>query len=200
MRVAPAALLVTLLAAGCAPATGISDPRSAPLSRPQAAADCGPPAGALAPQRLEQVTRIAGARPAWVVDRADMLSAATERDLARRSQALEAATTDQVVVVTVPELRGLSIEDFGLTLGNGWGVGQAESDNGVLLLVALAERRVRIEVGCGLEAVLTDARAASIIDDMNQLFRRWEYDKAVRVGFAGIEKVLRSRLGRHRGR
>lgn len=195
MRGAPAALLVALLAAGCSPATGTAVGRTAAVVA-NSEGECAAPPDTLAPGRVQQVTRVAGVRPAPVVDRAEILSAADERELTERSRLLEGATTDQVVVVTVPELAGLSIQDFALTLANHWGLGRADADNGVLILVAPTERRVRIAVGCGLEALLTDRRAADIVDKMTPLFRRWEYDKGVRVGFAGTEKILRSRPGR----
>lgn len=98
-----------------------------------------------------------------VVDNANMLSAGAEQTLTRQLAAHEQATTNQIVVVTVPDLQGYTIEDFGYQLGRHWGIGQKENDNGALLLVAAAERKVRIEVGYGLEGALTDALASSII-------------------------------------
>lgn len=99
-----------------------------------------------------------------VVDGADLLSAGQERELTDRLAALEAETTDQLVVVTLPSLQGVEIEEFGYQLGRHWGIGQAGKDNGVLLIVAPNERKVRIEVGYGLEGTLTDALARVIID------------------------------------
>jgi uncharacterized protein len=107
-----------------------------------------------------------GALPALtgrVVDNADLLPAGDEARLTARLAALEKSTSDQLVVVTVPSLRGETIESYGLRLGNGWGVGQKALDNGVLLIVAPAEKRVRIQVGRGLEGLLTDAGAAAIL-------------------------------------
>jgi uncharacterized protein len=89
-----------------------------------------------------------------------------------------------MVVVTVPDLGGLTIEEFGMALGNRWGIGQAEYDNGVLLLVAPKERRVRIEVGCGLEEVLTDARAGAIIDKMTPAVRKGQFERGVLLALA----------------
>jgi uncharacterized protein len=149
-------------------------------------------AAATAPERVEQVARIAGEQPARVVDRADVLDRRAERDIAARSRLLEAATTDQMVVVTIPDLGGLSIEEFGLALGNRWGIGRQDYDNGVLLLVAPRERRVRLEVGCGLEGVLTDARAAAIVAKMTPLFRRAQYERGVELGVREVETLLRA--------
>src|SRR5690554_1153517 len=99
-----------------------------------------------------------------VVDNADMIDAATEQQLTQMLAAHEQNSTNQVVVVTVNDLQGTTIEDFGYQLGRTWGIGQKNADNGALLLVAKDERKVRIEVGYGLEGVLTDAISANIID------------------------------------
>ena len=96
-----------------------------------------------------------------VVDRADMLPAKVERRLSQMLEAHEQSTTEQVVVVTLPNLQGYAIEDFGYQLGRHWGIGQEGEDNGALLLVAKDERRIRIEVGYGLEGRLTDATSAT---------------------------------------
>lgn len=109
-----------------------------------------------------------------VVDQADVLSPQTEAELTEKLAALEARTTDQVVVATVSSLEGYAIEDYGYRLGRSWGIGQSERtqtaddrsgrDNGVILLVAPNDRKVRIEVGYGLEPVITDALASVIIN------------------------------------
>lgn len=99
-----------------------------------------------------------------VVDEAEILSAAAEERLVALLAGHEAATGNQVVVVTLSSLRGLDIADYGRRLGNAWGIGEAERDNGVLLIVAPAERAVRIEVGAGLESTLTDTTSRLIIE------------------------------------
>lgn len=98
-----------------------------------------------------------------VVDQAGILLDGTEINLTRTLKRYEEKTTNQIVIVTVESLQGYAIEDFGLELGRHWGIGQAGRDNGVLLIVAPNERRMRIEVGYGLEGDLTDAEAAHII-------------------------------------
>jgi uncharacterized protein len=99
-----------------------------------------------------------------VVDRANILSAPLEQLLAAKHETLERRTSDQFVVVTLASLKGKPIEDWGLRLGNGWGLGQKNKNNGVLLIVAPNERKVRIQVGFGLESTLTNQRCAEIID------------------------------------
>lgn len=98
-----------------------------------------------------------------VVDAAGILSADQQAQMVARSEALEQASGIQVVVATIPDLQGYPIEDYGYRLGRHWGIGQADADNGVILLVAPTERRVRVEVGYGLEPVLTDALSSIII-------------------------------------
>ncbi len=99
-----------------------------------------------------------------VVDQAGLLSSQAETKLSALLAQHEQATSNQVVVVTINSLQGYPIENFGYQLGRYWGVGQMGRDNGVLLLVAPTERKVRIEVGYGLEGTLTDAASKNIID------------------------------------
>ena len=127
-----------------------------------------------------------------VVDGADLISPATEAALTTKLEALERDTTDQVVVVTVPDLQDYPIEDYGYQLGRAWGIGQAGKNNGVLLIIARDERKVRIEVGYGLEPVLTDALSALIIhNDILPPLREGSYDRGVTAGVDAIDAQLR---------
>jgi uncharacterized protein len=92
-----------------------------------------------------------------------MLPADVSAQLETALKALEDTTGTQLVVATVPSLDGYEIEDYGYQLGRAWGIGQKDTDNGAILLVAPNERKVRIEVGYGLEGVLTDAMTSQII-------------------------------------
>jgi uncharacterized protein len=98
-----------------------------------------------------------------VVDGANMLSPATEASLTQKLQTLETQSGRQLVVVTLPTLQGLEIEDYGYRLGRAWGIGEKKLNNGALLIVAPTERKVRIEVGYGLEGILTDALSSVIL-------------------------------------
>lgn len=143
------------------------------------------PAAAQTPPRFPPLT-------GRVVDRADLISAATEAALTTKLEALERDTTDQVVVVTVPDLQGQPIEDYGYQLGRAWGIGQSGKDNGVILLVARDERRVRIDVGYGLEPVLTDALSALIIhNEILPALREGNYDTGLTRGVDAIDAQLR---------
>jgi len=108
-----------------------------------------------------------------VMDSAHLLSPAQVATLTRRLAQAEVRTCHQVVIVTVPSLAGEPIERFGQRVGDGWGIGRRGYDDGVLLIVAPAERRVRIEVGNGLHKALTDAESARIIqNDILPRFRK----------------------------
>jgi uncharacterized protein len=131
-----------------------------------------------------------------VQDEAQIIPAADKAKLVRVSEALERRTTDQLVVVTVPSLKGQDIQAFSTALGNRWGVGQAGKDNGVLLVVAPNERKVRIAVGYGLEGLLTNQRAAQIVQDMLPYFRSNDAPTAIDTGVREIDGVLRSDVRR----
>lgn len=98
-----------------------------------------------------------------VVDAANVLPADMEARITEKSDALEKSTGRQFVVVTLPSLQDYDIADYGYQLGRAWGIGEARENTGALLIVAPNERRVRIEVGYGLEGVLTDALSNVIL-------------------------------------
>jgi uncharacterized protein len=100
-----------------------------------------------------------------VVDDAHVLSAQTQADLTAKLAALEQKTGDQLVVATVPSLQGDEIEDYGYQLGRAWGIGEKGKNNGAIFLIAPAEHKVRVEVGYGLEPVLTDALSSVILQE-----------------------------------
>ncbi len=126
-----------------------------------------------------------------VVDQADMLPQKVEASLSRMLEAHEQSTTEQVVVVTLPNLQGYAIEDYGYRLGRHWGIGQEGEDNGALLIVAEDERRIRIEVGYGLEGRLTDATSATIINQIiTPAFRQGDFATGIANGAAAMVQVL----------
>lgn len=126
-----------------------------------------------------------------VVDRAEMLEAPAESRIARMLAAHEQATSEQVVVVTLPDLQGYEIAGYGYQLGRHWGIGQKGEDNGALLIVARDERKIRIEVGYGLEGRLTDAQSSVIIDQViTPAFREGDFARGITEGTAAIVQVL----------
>ena len=127
-----------------------------------------------------------------VIDHGDLISDAKELELAARLETLERDTTDQVVIVTVADLQGYEIEEYGYQLGRAWGIGQDGKNNGVLLIVAPSERKVRIEVGYGLEPVLTDALSALIIqNEILPSFREGYFERGIEQGVDAIDRQLR---------
>jgi uncharacterized protein len=100
-----------------------------------------------------------------VVDQAGILSPQAEAQLTTKLEELERTTGRQLVVVTLPGLQGYEIEEYGYQLGRAWGIGREKEDDGALLIVAPNERKVRIEVGYGLEPVLTDALSSVILQE-----------------------------------
>ena len=126
-----------------------------------------------------------------VVDQANILSPETRAALTDKLAALEAQTSRQLVVVTLPSLQGYDIADYGYQLGRAWGIGQKKLDNGALLIVAPNEHRVRIEVGYGLEPILTDA-LSSVIEQSAILpkFRTGDYNGGVTAGVDALVAQL----------
>lgn len=126
-----------------------------------------------------------------VVDNANLMTATEEAELARQLEALEGKSTDQLVVVTLPSLQGYEIEEYGYQLGRHWGIGQKDKDNGVLLIVAPNERKVRIEVGRRLEPILTDGLSKLIIENtILPRFRRGEFGQGILAGAKDITDAL----------
>lgn len=131
----------------------------------------------------------------YVTDAAGVLSAETKSVLETRLTALDVSTTEQIAVVTVPSLEGDYIEHYAVQLFEKWGIGEAKKDTGVLLLLALEERELRIEVGYGLEGVLPDSVADRIIqDEMIPLLKEGNYDAAV---VAGVERIIAAIRGEY---
>ena len=128
-----------------------------------------------------------------VVDQADLLSPAEEEALDTKLEALETQSNRQLVVTTISDLQGYEISDYGYRLGRHWAIGQAadgetEKDNGVLLIIAPNERKMRIEVGYGLEPVLTDGLSSRIIrNDITPKFKASDYPGGIN---AGVDKII----------
>ena len=128
----------------------------------------------------------------WVHDEAGVLSAATE-------QALEAfilrhmdSTSNQIGVLVIQSLDGEDIEGYAVRVFEDWNPGQKGRDNGVLLLIAIADRKIRIEVGYGLEGALTDLEANRIIrNEIGPRFRAGAYDDGVKAAVLAISQAIR---------
>ena len=126
-----------------------------------------------------------------IVDDAHLLTPAQIADLTSKSAALEQQTGRQLVIATVPSLQGYPIEDYGYKLGRAWGIGQKGKDSGVILLVAPAEHKVRIEVGYGLTPYLTDAMAGLIIREIiTPRFKQGDFGGGIEAGADAIIKQV----------
>ncbi|HEX5183958.1 MAG TPA: TPM domain-containing protein [Allosphingosinicella sp.] len=129
-----------------------------------------------------------------VVDQADMLTPAEEQVLTAESAAVERDTKAQYVIATVRSLEGYPIEEYGYKLGRFWGIGRKGVNDGVILLVAPAERKVRIEVGYGLEKRITDPFAATVIRDrILPDFHRGDFGDGIKAASDAIVQRLRSK-------
>lgn len=126
-----------------------------------------------------------------VVDEANILSEKDRAALTESLVELETKTTNQLVVVTLKSLQGTSIADYGYQLGRLWQIGQKDKNNGVLLIVAPIERKVRIEVGYGLEGTLTDAMTKIIIENsVLPIFKTGDFSSGIKRGVQDIIQVL----------
>lgn len=126
-----------------------------------------------------------------VVDGAGILSSRVERELTDLLAAHERETSNQVVIATLASLQGYEIEDFAVRLFRAWKLGQQDRNNGVLLVVAPNERRVRVEVGYGLEGALPDATAHAIIQtEILPRFRAGDMEDGVARGTRAILGAL----------
>ncbi|MGA0606478.1 TPM domain-containing protein [Phenylobacterium sp. VNQ135] len=126
-----------------------------------------------------------------VVDDANLLSPQAEQKLDQELAGLEASTGRQVVVATLPDLQGYEIEEYGYQLGRAWGIGSKARNDGALLIVAPNERKVRIEVGYGLEGVLTDALSSVIIQTaILPQFRQGNFEQGILDGTDQLVRQL----------
>ena len=128
----------------------------------------------------------------FVNDYAGLLSPAVKTQLEAKLTQLEKDTTAEVAVVTVKSLEGDDVDDYAVRLFEKWKIGKKDKNNGVLFLVALDERKMRIEVGYGLEPIITDGRAGRIRDnDVTPKFKQNDYDGGITAGVTSIEKYIR---------
>ena len=126
-----------------------------------------------------------------VTDAASIIPDDVEARLTQKLAALEQQSQRQLVVATIPDLQGYEISDYGYRLGREWGIGDKERNDGVLLLVAPNERKVRIEVGYGLEPVITDGLSFLIVnDDIVPRFRDGDMPGGIEAGVDALVTQL----------
>lgn len=128
----------------------------------------------------------------YVTDTAGLLSTATVLRLDQVLRDFEKSDSTQIAILTVPSLEGEPVEAYSLKVATGWGIGRKGKDNGALLLIAKAERKIRIEVGYGLEGRLTDLLAGRIVDhEIAPRFKQGDYDGGVVAGVAAMIEAVR---------
>nr|HPQ79785.1 TPM domain-containing protein [Candidatus Dojkabacteria bacterium] len=120
-----------------------------------------------------------GSPKGYVNDYTNTLTLEQKNSLEGKISNYEKESSNEVVVVIIDNLEGDYIENFAVKLFEAWGIGKEENDNGILLLVALQEKQMRIEVGYGLEGALTDAEASWVIQEMIPYFQQGEYFQGI---------------------
>lgn len=127
----------------------------------------------------------------YVNDYANLLSEDTEKYIMEHSINLNNKTKSQIVVVTVNDLDGASIEDYSITLARNFKIGDKEKNNGLLIIVSKEDRKMRIEVGYGLEEVITDGKAGRIRDNyMIPFLKNDDYDQGILNGYKAAYKEI----------
>ena len=135
------------------------------------------------------------AQRAYVVDTAGMVSAEDAAQIAKIGAELRSKTKAEIVVVTVSTLGGADIEGYANKLFRSWGIGDAQMNNGVLLLIAKDDRAFRIEVGYGLEGAITDGYAGSVLDAMKGEFRKENYSPAILTAYITLTQKTCAEYG-----
>ena len=128
----------------------------------------------------------------YVNDYANILSVNAKQSLEEELRIFTASSSNEIAVVTIPDLGGDSVENYASKLFASWKIGNAKNDNGILLLISRDDRKLRIEVGYGLEGSLPDITAKDIIDTkITPSFKQGDYDTGVIQGVKAIEEVTR---------
>ncbi len=128
----------------------------------------------------------------WVHDEANVLSASTKAQLEAVLKAERDSTSNQIAILIIPSLEGDDIDSYGLRVAEAWKLGTKDNDNGALLLISIKDRKVRIDVGQGLEGVLTDAMSSRINrNEIAPRFRQEDYDGGVSAGVIAIIQTIK---------
>ncbi len=128
----------------------------------------------------------------YVTDQAGIISSATEQQLERYLRSFEESDSTQIAVLTITSLQGEALDGYALKVAETWEIGQKEHDNGALLLVAKDDRKIRIEVGYGLEGKLTDLLTGRIIDnEISPRFKQGDFDGGIIAGVGAMTQAVR---------
>lgn len=127
-------------------------------------------------------------RSGLLVDQADLLDPVQEAAISEKLEAFDHQVQAQLVVATIADLEGYPIEDYGYRLGREWGIGDKDRNDGIIIIVAPNERKTRIEVGYGLEGVMTDALSSTIIQD--KMIPQFKYDNMPGGITNGVDAII----------
>ncbi len=126
-----------------------------------------------------------------VNDYGDILNSSQETTLESLLREAENKTSSQVVLLTIPSLQGEVLEDYSMRVVEKWKIGQEKFDNGLLVLVAMKERKIRVEVGYGLEHIITDAKSSYIIRKlMVPFFKKGNYYDGINQGLIAVTGLI----------
>jgi uncharacterized protein len=185
-------VVATVLLIGCRSTSSRRGVTTTEQTEPEKRSQDSPARAASADQQLPlyfEKPRLRGR----VNDDADLLSAHEEAELEKLYGALEQEMGCQVVLLTIPSLPGVSIEDYSLAVANAWALGRRGVDDGLLITVARDNKSARIEVGYGLELVVTDELAKQVIDDMIPHFRVARFFDGLHQGSTEIIKMIHAK-------
>lgn len=128
----------------------------------------------------------------YVNDKAGIISQTVELKLEQFLRDFEKSDSSQITILTIPTLDGEVLEEYSLKVFENWKIGQKGKDNGALLLIAKADKKIRIEVGYGLEGRLTDLLAGRIIDnEISPKFKQGDFDGGIVAGIVGMAEAVR---------
>ena len=128
----------------------------------------------------------------YVNDYAGLISPSAKSKIEEELRTFEQSDSTQIVILTIPSLEGENIEEFGIKVAEAWKIGQKVKDNGVLFIVSREDRKIRIEVGRGLEGKLTDLMAGRIIDQIiKPRFKQGDFDGGVIAGVSALIDGIR---------
>ncbi len=136
-----------------------------------------------------------GKAQGFVNDFAQILSVSAKNSLEQDIQKFSQDTGHEIAVVTIQTLNGDVIEDYANTLFREWGIGKKSANNGVLFLVAVQDKKMRIEVGYGLEGALTDLESKHIQEDtVKPFFKDGKFEEGIIAGVQGIKEAIRGEV------
>lgn len=133
-------------------------------------------------------------RPTPIVDQAGLLSAKVKHSLEKALYQIQKQTGNEIAVFTIKSLEDETIESYSLKITDKWKLGNKEKDNGVLFLIAVDDRKMRIEVGQGLEGNLPDVTAGRIIRSIQPYFRKGDYQSGIILGISQIVEKTGGKL------